>query len=76
MTCCGSGNVFCKKLEARLIRAKGQTHPGSSKIGMSLRKIEKITQKVCAMKQELIRVSQVVYYLCGVLCPALRKPFW
>jgi hypothetical protein len=75
MTCCGSKNNFCKKLGARLIRAKGQTHPGSIKIGMSLCKIQKITLKVCAMKQELIYVSQVVYYLYGVLCPAFRKPF-
>jgi hypothetical protein len=75
MTCCGSENDFCKKLGARLIRAKGQTHPGSNEIGMSLCKIQKITLKVCAMKQELIYVSQVVYYLCGVLCPAFRKPF-
>jgi hypothetical protein len=76
MTCCGSENVFCEKLGARLIRAKGQTHPGSSKIGMSLCKIQKITLKDCAMKQELIYVSQGVYYLCGVLCPAFRKQFW
>jgi hypothetical protein len=46
MTCCGSENDFCKKLKARLIRAKGQTHPGSSEIGMSLCKIQKITLKV------------------------------
>jgi hypothetical protein len=76
MTWCRSENDFYKKLEARLIRAKGQTHTGSSEIGMSLCKIQKITRKVCAMKQELIYVSQVVYYLCGVLCPAFRKPFW
>jgi hypothetical protein len=76
MTCCGSENDFCKKLGARLIRAKGQTHHGSSEIGMTLCKIQKITLKVCAMKQELIYVSHVVYYLCGVLCPALCKLFW
>jgi hypothetical protein len=76
MTYYGSKNDFCKKSRARLIRAKGQTHPGSSEIGMSLCKIQKITLKVCVMKQELIYVSQVVYYLCGVLCPAFRKPFW
>jgi hypothetical protein len=76
MTCCGSENNFYKKLGARLIRAKGQTHLGSSEIGMSLSKIQKITLKVCTMKQELIYVSHVVYYLCGVLCPAFRKPFW
>jgi hypothetical protein len=75
MTCCGSENDFYKKIGAHLIRAKGQTHPGSSEIGMSLCKIQKITLKVCVMKQELIYVSQVVYYLCGVLCPAFRKPF-
>jgi hypothetical protein len=57
MICCGSENDFYKKLEARLIRAKGQTHTGSNKIGMSLCKIQKITLKVCAMKQELIYVS-------------------
>jgi hypothetical protein len=50
MTCCGSENDFCKKLGARLIRAKGQTHPDSSEIGMSLCKIQNITLKVCAMK--------------------------
>jgi hypothetical protein len=49
--------IFVKKLGARLIRAKGQTHPGFSKIGMSLRKIQKITLKVYAMKRELICVS-------------------
>jgi hypothetical protein len=76
MTCCGAENDFYKKIGAHLIRAKGQTHPGSSEIGMSLCKIQKITLKVCVMKQELIYVSQVVYYLCGVLCPAFRKPFW
>jgi hypothetical protein len=75
MTCCGSENDFCKKLGARRIRAKGQTHPGSSEIGMSLCKIQKIALKVCVMKQELIYISQVVYYLYGVLCPAFRKPF-
>jgi hypothetical protein len=50
MTCCGFENDFCKKIGARLIRAKGQTHPGSNDIGMSLFKIQKITLKVCAMK--------------------------
>jgi hypothetical protein len=76
MTYCGSKNDFCKKLGARLIGAKGQTHPGSSEIGMSLCKIQKLTLKVCVMKQELIYVSHVVYYLCGVLFQAFRKPFW
>jgi hypothetical protein len=64
-----------QKLGTRLIRAKGQTHPDSSKIDMSLCKIQKITLKVFTMKQELTYVSQVVYYLCGVLGPAFRKPF-
>jgi hypothetical protein len=69
-------NDFCKKLGARLIGAKGQTHPGSSEIDMSLCKFQKITLKVYALKQELIYVSQVVYYLRRVLCPAFRKPLW
>jgi hypothetical protein len=50
MTCCGSKNEFCKKSGAHLIRAKGQTHPGSSEIGMSLRKIQKINPKVYVIK--------------------------
>jgi hypothetical protein len=75
MTCCGSENDFCKKLGARLIRAKGQTHLGSSEIGMSLRKIQKITLKVYVTKKELICVPHVVYYLCGVLFPAFGLPF-
>jgi hypothetical protein len=49
--------IFAKKSGALLIRAKGQTHPGLSKIGRSLRKIQKITPKVCATKIELICVS-------------------
>jgi hypothetical protein len=49
MTCFGSKNDFCKKIGARLIRAKGQTHPGSSEIGRSWRKIQKITPKVYTM---------------------------
>jgi hypothetical protein len=39
-------------------------------IGRSLRKVQKIHLKVCATKQEMICVSQMVYYLYGVLCPA------
>jgi hypothetical protein len=57
--------IFAKKSGAHLIRAKGQTHPGSSEIGRSFREIQKITPKVCATKRELIGVSQVAYYLCG-----------
>jgi hypothetical protein len=49
--------IFAKKLGAPLIRAKGQTHPGFKEIRMSLCKIQKITLKFCAMKQELIYVS-------------------
>jgi hypothetical protein len=33
--------IFEKKLGARLIRAKGKTHPGSSEIDMSFCKIQK-----------------------------------
>jgi hypothetical protein len=43
-----------KKLAAHLIRAKGQTHPDSGEIGMTLREIQKITPKVCVMKRELV----------------------
>jgi hypothetical protein len=70
MTCCGSENDFCKKLGAHLIRAKGQTHPGSNEIDMSLCKIQNITLKVCALKRELICVSQMIYYLCGGVVPS------
>jgi hypothetical protein len=34
-------------------------------IGRSLRKIQNIPPKVCAMKREMICISEVVYYLCG-----------
>jgi hypothetical protein len=67
--------IFCKKIGARHIRAKGQTHLGSSEIGRSLRKIQKITLKVCVTKQDLICVPHVIYYLCGVLCPTFDLPF-
>jgi hypothetical protein len=50
MTCCGSKNNFCKKSGAHLIRAKGQIHPGSSEIGRSVRKIQKITPE--GMREE------------------------
>jgi hypothetical protein len=65
-----------KKSGAQLISAKVQTHPGSSEIGKSLHKIQKITLKVCPTKRELIYVSQVVYYLCGMLFPAFNFPFY
>jgi hypothetical protein len=55
--------IFCNKSGARLIRAKGQTHLGFNEISRSLCKIQKITPKVYATKQDLICVSQVVYYL-------------
>jgi hypothetical protein len=67
--------IFTKRSGACLIRAKGQTHPGSTEIGKSLHKIQKIALKVCAIKQELICVSQMAYYLCEVLCLAFRWPF-
>jgi hypothetical protein len=51
MIYCGSKNDLCKKLGPRLIRAKGQTHPDSSEIDRSLRKIQKIILKVYTMKQ-------------------------
>jgi hypothetical protein len=75
MMCCGSKNEFCKKSGACLSTAKMQNHPGSSKINKSLRKIQNISPKGAATKQELICLSQVVYYLCGVLCPAFDFTF-
>jgi hypothetical protein len=68
-------NHFCKKSGACFIIAKVQTHPGSSKIGKSLRKIKNIPPKVSAMKCELICVSQGDYYLCGMLFPTFYFAF-
>jgi hypothetical protein len=68
MIYCGSENDFCKKLGARLISAKGQTHPDSSEIGMSLCKIQKITLKVCAMKQRAdICIPSGLLFMWGVV---------
>jgi hypothetical protein len=55
--------------------AKVQNHPGSSEIGRNLHKIQKIPPKAAATKQELICVSQVVNYLCGVFSPAFDFAF-
>jgi hypothetical protein len=66
MICCGSKNDFCKKLGGLCFSAKVQNHPGSTEIGRNLHKIQKIPLKAAATKRELICVSQVVYYLCGV----------
>jgi hypothetical protein len=75
MICCGSKNDFCKKSGGLLFSAKVQNHPGSNEIGMNLHKIQKIPPKVAATKRELICVSQVVYYLCGVFSPAFDFAF-
>jgi hypothetical protein len=75
MMYCGSKNNFYKKSGACLITAEVQTHPGSTKIGSSLREIQNILTKGSAIKRELICVSQVVYYLCGMLCPAFDFAF-
>jgi hypothetical protein len=72
---CRSKNDFYKKLRACLITAKVQNYPSSNEIGRSLRKIQNIPSKSAAMKRELIYVSQVVYYLCGVLCLAFDFAF-
>jgi hypothetical protein len=64
--------IFSKNYELSLYTAIVQTHPDSSGIGRSLCKIQNIPSKVCTTKRELICASQVVYYLCGVLCPAER----
>jgi hypothetical protein len=66
---------ICKKSGACLITAKVQTHLGSSEIDISLRKIQNISTNGAATKRELICVSQVVYYLCGVLCLAFDFAF-
>jgi hypothetical protein len=72
MTCCGSKKDFCKKSGACLFTAKVQTRPGSNEICRSLRKIQNIPPKVSAIKQELICVSQAVYYFTwGVM-----SSFW
>jgi hypothetical protein len=76
MTCCGSKNDFCKKSGGLLLSAEVQNHPGSSEIGRNLHKIQQIPTKAAATKWELIWVSQVVYYLCGVFFPAFDFAFW
>jgi hypothetical protein len=70
--CCEFQNIFCKKSGACLITAKVQNHLGSSKIGRSLRQIQNIPPKGAATKRKLLYVSQVVNFLCGVLCPAFN----
>jgi hypothetical protein len=67
--------IFAKKSGACLITAKVQNHLGSSEIGRSLRKIQTIILKGVVANRELICVSQVVYYLCAVLCPAFGFAF-
>jgi hypothetical protein len=49
-----------------------QNHPGSNEIGKNLRKIQKIPPKAAATKQELVCLSQGVYYLCGGVFPSFR----
>jgi hypothetical protein len=44
----------------------------SREIGRSLRKIQKIPPEVCTMKQEMIYVSQMVYYLYRGVVPSFR----
>jgi hypothetical protein len=62
---------FPKNQELAIYTSIVQTHPGSNGIGRSLPEI----QKGAATKQKLICVSQVVYYLCGVLFPAFNFAF-
>jgi hypothetical protein len=76
MTCCRSKNDFFKKSGGLLFSAKVQNHPGSNEIGRNLNKIQKMPLKAAATKRELICVSQVVYYLCGVFSPAFDFAFW
>jgi hypothetical protein len=63
---CGSRNDFCKKSGGSLFSAEVQNHPALNEIGTSLRKIQNIPPKAAAPKRELICISQVVYYLCGL----------
>jgi hypothetical protein len=68
MTYCGSENDFCKILGAHLIRAKGQTHPGSSEIGMSLCKIQKNNSK--SLRDEIradICIPSGLLFMWGVV---------
>jgi hypothetical protein len=68
MTCCGSKIDFCRKTRAHLIRAKGQTHPGSSKIGKSLRKIQKNNSlDLREEKRADICIPGVLLFMWGVL---------
>jgi hypothetical protein len=66
---------FCKKSGGLLFSAEVQNHPDSGEIGRSLRKIQNISSKASATKQELIWVSQVVYYLCGLFFPTFDFAF-
>jgi hypothetical protein len=66
---------FLQKSGGLLFSAKVQNHPGSSEIGRNLHKIQKIHLKAAALKRELICVSRVVYYLCGVFSPAFDFAF-
>jgi hypothetical protein len=75
MTCCRSKYDFLKKSRGLLFSAKVQNHPGSSEIGRNLHKIQKIPPKATAAKRELICVSQMVYYFCGVFSPAFDFAF-
>jgi hypothetical protein len=60
--------IFPKNQELTLYTTIEQTHSGSSGIDRSLHKIWNIPLKGATTKRELISVSQVVYYLSGVLC--------
>jgi hypothetical protein len=73
--CCGSKNDFFKNSGGLFFCAKVQTHPGSSEIGRSLRKIQNIPSKAAGMKRDVICVSQEVYYLCGVFFTAFDFTF-
>jgi hypothetical protein len=67
--------IFSKNQELTLYTATVQTHRGSSGIDRSLRKIQNIPLKGATTKRELISVSEVVYYLSGVLCLAFDFVF-
>jgi hypothetical protein len=76
MTCCRSKNDFCKKnQEVSFFALKCKTTLVPLKSAGTCAKFKKNTLKAAATKQELICVSQVVYYLCGVFFPSFDFMF-
>jgi hypothetical protein len=51
MTCCGSKNVFCKKIGGLLFSAKVQNHHGSIEIGRTCTKFKKYLRRLPQQKE-------------------------